>query len=191
MRPPHRPQIWKLGLPNGDAEAVGDFVRFLARAQAVGRHEKKDRVVAAPQRARAVNRLEERPHRVPGQRPWELLAAIHPRRVDLRVEPGRDLAGRRQEPEEGSEVAHHMLEGCTRLAGADGAQEGVEIASVERGEPRRVHLVVHVRQELAGRAAVVRQGRRREPADLLQIAPVGGDSLLAPGQGGRRIQRQL
>ena len=99
--------------------------------------------------------------------------------------------GRRQEPEEGSEVAHHMLEGRTRLAGADSAQEGVEIPAVERGEPRRVHLVVHVRQELAGRAAVVRQGRRREPPDLLQIGPVGGDSLLEPGQRGRRIQGQL
>ena len=62
---------------------------------------------------------------------------------------------------------------------------------VERGEPRRVRLVVHVRQELAGRAAVVRQGRRREPPDLLQMGPVGGDSLLDPGQGRRRIQRQL
>ena len=163
----------------------------LARAQAVGGHEEEDRVVAAPQRARAVDRLEELPNRVPGQRPWELLASIHARRVDLRVEPGRDLAARRQEPEEGSEVGHHMLKGRTRLAGADGTQKGVEIPAVERSEPRRVRLVADVSQKLPSRAAVVRQGPRRESSDLLQIGPVGGDSLLDPGQRWRWIQRQL
>ena len=65
----------------------------------------------------------------PGQCPRELLAAIHAGRVDLRVEPGRDLAVSGQEPEEGSEVAHHMLEGHARLAGADGTQESVGIAT--------------------------------------------------------------
>ena len=125
------------------------------------------------------------------QHPWELLAAIDAGRVDLRVEPGRNLAGRRQEPEEGSEVGHHMLEGRTRQAGGDGTQKGVEIPAVECGEPRRVRLVVHMCQKLPSRAAVVPHGRRREPPDLLQIAPVGGDSLLDPGQRGRRIQRQL
>ena len=137
------------------------------------------------------NRPEERPHRFPGQRPWELLAAIDAGRVDLCVEPGRDLASGRQEPEEGTEVGHHMLEGRTRQAGADGAQKGVEIPAVERGEPRRVRFVADVCQKLPGGAAVVRQGRRRDPPDLLQIGPVGGDSLLGPGQRGRRIQRQL
>ena len=74
---------------------------------------RKHRVVAEPHRARAINRLEEGPNRVPRQRPWELLTAIHARRVDLRVEPVGispwDLAGRGEEPKEGSEVAHHML----------------------------------------------------------------------------------
>ena len=36
-----------------------------------------------------------------------------------------------------------------------------------------------------------RDGRRREPPDLLQIGPVDGDSLLDASQRGRRIQRQL
>ena len=62
-----------------------------------------------------------------------------------------------------------MLKGRTRLAGGDGTQKGVEISAVERGEPQRVRLVVDVCQKLAGRAAMVRQGRRREPPDLLQI----------------------
>ena len=166
-------------------------VTDLARAQAVGGHEEEDRVVAAPQRGRAIDRVEERPNRIPGQRPWELLAAIDARRVDLRVEPGGDLDGRGQEPKEGSEVGHHMLEGRTRLAGADGTHEGVEILAFQRGEPRRVRLVADVGQKLARRAAMVRQGPRREPSDLLQIGPVGGDSLLDPGQRGRWIQRQL
>ena len=42
-----------------------------------------------------------------------------------------------------------MLEGRTRLAGADGTQEGVETLAVERGESRRVLLVADVGQELA------------------------------------------
>ena len=123
----------------------------LARAQAVGGHEEEDRVVAAPERCRAIDRLEERPNRVPGQRPRQLLAAIHAGRVDPRVEPGRRLAGRRQESEEGSEVSHHMLEGRTRLARGDGTQEAVETPGVERGKPRRMLLVADVRQELARR----------------------------------------
>ena len=84
-----------------------------------------------------------------------------------------------------------MLEGRTRLAGADGTQEGVEILPVERGEPRRVLLVADVGQELARRAAMVGDSRRREPPNLLQIGPVDGDSLLDASQRGRRIQRQL
>ena len=135
--------------------------------------------------------MQQRPNRVPGQRPRELLAAIHAGCVDLGVEPGRNLAGSGQEPEESSEVTHHMLEGRTRLAGADGTQEGVEIPAVERGESRRVGLVADVGQELARRAVMVGDGRRREPPDLLQMGPVDGDSLLDAGQRGRRIQRQL
>ena len=115
-------------------------------------------MVAAPERGRAIDRVQQRPNRVPGQRPRELLAAIHAGRVDLGVESGRNLAGRRQEPEEGSEVAHHMQEGRTRLAGADGAQESIAILAVERGEPRRVLLVADVGQELPCRAAMVGDG---------------------------------
>ena len=126
-----------------------------------------------------------------GQGPRELLAAIHAGRVDLGVEPGRNLAGRGQEPEEGPEVAHYMLEGRPRLAGADGAQEGLEIPAVERGKPRRVGLVADVGQELARRAVMVGDGRRRESTDPQQIGPVAGDSLLDAGQRGQRIQRQL
>ena len=163
----------------------------LARAQAVGRHEEEDRVVATPHRGRAVDRMEERPNRVPGQRPRELLAAIHAGRVDLGVEPGRNLAVSGQEPEEGSEMAHHMLEGRARLAGADGAQEGVDIPAFERGEPRRAGLVADVGQELARRAAMAGDGRRREPPDLPQMGPVAGDPLLDAGQRGRCVQRQL
>ena len=163
----------------------------LACAQAVGRHEKEDRVVATPHRGRAIDRVQERPNRVPGQSPRELLATIHAGRVDLGVEPGRNLAGRGQESEEGSEMAHHMLEGRTRLAGADGAQEGVEILAVERRESRRVGLVADVGQELARRAVMVGDGRRRKSPDLLQMGPVVGDPLLDVGQRGRRIQRQL
>ena len=163
----------------------------LACAQAVGRHEEEDRVVATPHRGRAIDRVEERPNRVPGQRPRELLAAIHAGRVDLGVEPGRNLAGSGQKSEEGPEVAHHMLEGGARLAGGDGAQEGVEIPAVERGEPRRAGLVADVGQELARRAVMVGDGRRREPPDLPQMGPVDGDSLLDARQRGRRIQREL
>ena len=149
-------------------------------------------IAVAPHPPEVLLRLHKCPNRVPGQRPWELLAAIHARRVDLRVEPARDLAGRRQEPEEGSEAGHHMLKGRTRLAGADGTQKGVEISAVERSEPRRVRLVADVGQKTPPRrAAVVRQGPRRESSDLLQIRPVGADSLLDPGQRWRRIQRQL
>ena len=55
-----------------------------------------------------------------------------------------------------------MLEGRTRLAGADGAQEDVEIPAVERGESRRVGLVADVGQELA-RRAVMQCGFRSTP----------------------------
>ena len=65
-----------------------------------------------------------------------LLAAIHAGRVDLGVEPGRNLASRGREPAEGSEVAHHMVEGRTRLAGSDGAQERVEILAFGKEEGR-------------------------------------------------------
>ena len=46
-----------------------------------------------------------------------------------------------------------MLEGRTRLPGADGTQERVEILAFERGEPRRVDLVadVEARNSLAVR----------------------------------------
>ena len=64
-----------------------------------------------------------------------------------------------------------MLERCTRLAGADGTQEGVENPAVERGESRRLGLVADVGQELARRAVMVGDGRRREPPDLLQMGP--------------------
>ena len=65
----------------------------------------------------SLNRVKERQNRIPGQGPRELLAAIHPRRVDLGVEPGRDLAVSGQEPEEGAEVTHHMLEGRSFYTG--------------------------------------------------------------------------
>ena len=79
-----------------------------------------------------------------------------------------------------------MLEGCTRLAGGDGTHEGVEILAAKRGESRRVLLVADVGQQLARRAAMVGDGRRREPPDLLQVGPVDGDSLLNAGQRARR-----
>ena len=179
---------WHADLARPPVDVVEIERTDLAGAQAVGGDEHEHRVVASPLRRRAVDRAQERAHRLPRQCTRKTLAAVDAGGLDLGVEPGRSLASGGEEPQKRPQGPRDLPHPASTHAPAGMCHERLDIGGAKLAELLRADVVVEEAQEPGDRRGVHLDCPGAKAADTIEVPPVIGDSTRG---GGRQRRRQL